>query len=397
MTLDVAALRADTPGCADVVHFNNAGSALQPGPVIETVIDYIRLEARLGGYEAAALRQNYLDGIYPTIAQLIGSRSTDIALFQSATLAWDTAFYGMRLGRGDRVLTTTSEYASNYIAYLHQQRQTGAIIDVVPDTPEGEIDVAALARMIDDDVKLISINHMPTQQGLINPAAEVGAVARAAGVPYLLDACQTVGQLPIDVEEIGCDFLSSTSRKYLRGPRGMGFLYVRPEMLDRLEPPVLDLRGAVWTAPDDFELRSDARRLETWEMSFAARAGFHRAVEYALEVGVVAGWERLHRLAETLRGMLAGIPGVRVTDRGQLRGGLVTFTVEGVTASAIRSDLRPRGVHVSTSTRDSALLDMSQRGLDEVVRASVHYYNTEAELDVLTGHIARLARSAQRG
>ena len=397
MTLDVEALRADTAGCADVVHFNHAGSSLQPRPVVETVVDYVRLEAELGGYEAAAVHQDYLEGVYATIARLIGAVSTDIALFQSATLAWDTAFYGMRLGEGDRILTTTTEYASNYIAYLHQQRQTGVEIDVVPDTPDGEIDLAALADLIDDDVKLISINHMPTQQGLINPAAEVGAVARAAGVPFLLDACQTVGQLPIDVAEIGCDFLSATSRKYLRGPRGIGFLYVRPGLLDRLEPPVLDLRGAVWTAPGKFEVREDARRLETWEMSQAARAGFHRAVEYALDVGVAAAWDRLHGLAEMLRTMLTEVPGVTVTDRGRVRGGLVTFTVDGTTASAIRSDLRPRKIHVSTSTRSSALLDMSQRGLDEVVRASVHYYNTEDELDTLVGHISRLARAAQRG
>jgi selenocysteine lyase/cysteine desulfurase len=207
-----------------VLHLNNAGSSLQPAPVLDTVLDYIRLEGEIGGYEAAARHRDYLEGIYETIARLVGCSAEDIALFQSATLAWDTAFYGMRLGRGDRILTTTSEYASNFIAYLHQQRQSGIVIDVVPDTPEGDIDVAALAGRIDGDVKLISINHMPTQKGLINPAAAVGAVAKQAGVPFLLDACQTVGQLPIDVEKIGCDFLSATSRKYLRGPRGLGFL-----------------------------------------------------------------------------------------------------------------------------------------------------------------------------
>lgn len=397
MTLDVAALRADTPGCESVLHLNNAGASLQPRPVLDVVVEYVRREGQIGGYETAAECGEYLDGIYDSIATLVGASPTEIALFQSATLAWDTAFYGLRLGSGDRILTTTSEYASNYIAYLHQRRQTGVVIDVVPDTPDGEIDVAALAERIDDDVKLISINHMPTQQGLINPAAEVGAVAKRAGVPFLLDACQTVGQVPIDVEAIGCDFLSATSRKYLRGPRGMGFLYVGESMLDRLDPPVLDLAGAVWTERDRFEVRADARRLETWEMSFAARAGFRRAVDYALDVGVDEGWDRLRDLAEGLRSRLSAIRGVTVRDRGTVRGGLVTFTVDGTTATDIQRDLRARNVNVSTSTRASALLDMSARGLDEVVRASVHYYNTEDELEVFTGNIARLTEAGQRG
>ena len=232
---------------------------------------------------------------------------------------------------------------------------------------------------------------MPTQQGLINPVSDVGKVARAAGVPFLLDACQTVGQLPIDVDRIGCDLLSATSRKYLRGPRGIGFLYVSPSLLDRLEPSVLDLHGASWTGADIYQMRSDTRRFETWEMNFAARAGFHRAVEYALEVGVAAGWERIRDLAASLRKSLREIAGVTVTDRGRLCGGLVTFTVDAVVASRVKMILRARGVNVSTSTTASAYLDMHGRGLDEVVRASVHYYNTGDELDRFAGEIASLA------
>ena len=391
MSLDVAALRADTPGCRHVVHLNNAGAALQPSPVLDAVVGYLEREAQIGGYATADERANDLDATYHAAGRLIGAPAESIAVVGSATLAWDQAFYGLRLEPGDRIITTTTEYASNYIAYLQRARRDGIVVDVAPDTPEGDIDVGALAGMIDDDVKLVSINHMPTQQGLINPAAAIGDVTRRAGVPFLLDACQTVGQLPIDVDAIGCDFLTATSRKYLRGPRGMGFLYVRPQVMDLLEPVVLDLRGAVWTDPQRYEMRQDAKRFETWEMPMAAKVGMGRAIEYALDVGVEAGWERLRALAAGLRSKLEEIRGVTVTDRGTVLGGLVTFTVDGITASEMAADLARHAVNVSTSTRSSAVLDMDRRGLDEVVRASVHYYNTEDELDELASHVARYA------
>lgn len=392
MTLDVAALRADTPGCAHVTHLNNAGAALQPAPVVDEVIDHLRREAEIGGYAAAEERADDLDATYDSIARLVGARPDDIAVVGSATLAWDLAFYGLRLEPGSRIVTTTTEYASNFIAYLHRSGREGIAVEVVPDTPEGDIDLAALAAMLDGrDVALVSINHMPTQQGLINPAAAVGEITRAAGVPFLLDACQTVGQVPIDVDAIGCDFLSATSRKYLRGPRGMGFLYVRPEMMERLDPLVLDLRGAVWTEPDRYRMRSDAKRFETWEMPIAQKLGFGRAVDYALDVGVEAGWHRLRGLAQRLRSMLAAIPGVEVTDRGTVLGGLATFTIGDVAASQVKTELSRLGINVSTSTRASAVLDMERRQLDEVVRASVHYYNTDEELDLLVGHVERIA------
>ncbi len=392
MTLDVAALRADTPGCAHVTHFNSAGAALQPRPVIDAVIDHVRLEAEIGGYAAAEERGDALDATYDSIGRLIGAGPDEIAVVGSATLAWDIAFYGLRFRPGDRVITTTTEYASNYIAYLHRARRDGIVVEVAPDTPAGDIDVAALAEMLEDGgVGLVSINHMPTQQGLINPAAAVGEVTRAAGVPFLLDACQTVGQVPIDVGAMGCDFLSATSRKYLRGPRGMGFLHVRPEMMERLDPLVLDLRGAVWTHPDRYEMRPDAKRFETWEMPMALKIGFGRAVEYALDVGIEAGWERVHALAHRLRSLLASLAGVTVTDRGTVLGGLVTFTVDGVAASDIKTELSRHRINVSTSTRASAVLDMDRRHLDEVVRASVHYFNTDEELERFVDHIERIA------
>ena len=268
--------------------------------------------------------------------------------------------------------------------------RTGAIIDVVPDRPTGEIDVDALAAMIDERVRLIAINHVPTNSGLVNPAAEVGAVANAHGIPYLLDACQSVGQMPVNVDEIGCDMLSATSRKFLRGPRGVGFLYVRDAMLDRLVPQTLDLSGARWDAANHYTMRSDARRFELWERSPALVLGRGAAATYGGSIGLDAIWERVADLAASLRAELSAIPGVTVRDIGAVQGAIVTFTVDGHEAAAVKHALRDRSINVSIVTPLSARFDMEARRLPNLVRASVHYFSTDDEIARLTGAVRRL-------
>jgi selenocysteine lyase/cysteine desulfurase len=378
--VDVARARADTPGCTDVLHFNNAGAALMPRPVLDAVVQHLELEARLGGYEAADAAQARLEDTYAALAELLGCAPDEIAVIENATRAWDMAFYSMRLQPGDRVLTARAEYASNYIAYLQVAQRTGASIEAVPNDATGQVSIGALESMMDERVKLISMTHVPTNGGLVNPAAAVGQVAHAWKVPFLLDACQSVGQLVTRVDDLGCDMLSGTGRKYLRGPRGTGFLYVRRSMIERLEPPFLDLHAAEWTQPDRYVVRADARRFENWESYIAGKIGLGVAVRYALDTGIEAIERRVITLAEHLRTQLSRLPGVSVHDLGTQRCGIVTFTMQDHSPSDIKQKLATRHINVTTSSRASTMLDMDQRQLDTVVRASVHYYNTEDEV-----------------
>jgi cysteine desulfurase/selenocysteine lyase len=390
MTIDVDRLRAETPGCAEVAHFNNAGSSLPPQPVLDAVIDHLQLEARIGGYEAAAKAHDRLEAVYASIARLINAHPDEIALVENATRGWDMAFYALKFQPGDRILTGISEYASNVISYLQIARKTGAVVEAVPNDASGQVSVADLERMIDKKVKLISFTHVPTNGGLINPAAEIGSVAERHGIPFLLDACQSVGQLDIDVEAIGCTMLSATGRKYLRGPRGTGFLYVRRDWIERLEPPFLDLHAAEWVAPDRYEIRKDARRFENWESYVAGHLGLGAAADYALKVGMKAIEADLTAKAAQLRAGLAKLPGVEVQDIGMRKGGIVTFTKAGRSAGEIKAGLSARRINVSVSGASSTLFDMSARGLRELVRASVHYVNNTAELNRLIGAVAEI-------
>jgi selenocysteine lyase/cysteine desulfurase len=301
------------------------------------------------------------------------------------------AYYAIPFEPGDRILTTRAEYASNAIAYLQTARRHCVSVEVLPDDESGQLSVDALRGMIDERVKLISVTHVPTQGGLVSPAAEIGKVAREFGVTYLLDACQSVGQLPIDVAEIGCDLLSATGRKYLRGPRGTGFLYCSRTMLERLEPPFLDLLAATWTGPDTFTVRMDARRFENWETYYAGRIGIGVAADAALEIGLDAIEQRVTHLADTLRQRLRALPGVSVHDQGRRQCGIVTFTVDGHDPHRIADQLRARAINVSVSVADYARWDLAPRGLESVVRASVHYYNTDDELDRLLDALPRPA------
>lgn len=390
MPFDLQRARRETPGCEQVLHFNNAGASLPPQPVLDATIAHLQLEARIGGYEAAEQQEAALRHTYEVTASLIGCSPEEIALVESATRAWDLAFYSIPFRPGDRILTAKAEYGSNYIAYLQIARKLGVTIEAIPSDEHGQLSVDALRQMLDERVRLIAITHVPTSGGLVNPAAEVGKLARERGILYLLDACQSVGQMPIDVEAIGCDMLSATGRKYLRGPRGTGFLYVRRAVLDQLEPPMLEMRSATWTAPDRYELHAGMGRFESFECSVAARIGLGVAIDYAMQWGIDVTWRRVRDLAYALRTQLSPIPGVIVRDRGVTQCGIVTFTFEGKDPAEIKEILARQLINVTVSERRSTLLDMDERGLISLVRASVHYYNSEEEVERFCQALERL-------
>ena len=391
MSLDVERIRAETPGCAHVLHLNAAGSSLPSRRTLDATLDHLRLEAEIGGYEAADRARPMLDGFYPSIATLIGAEPGEIAYVENATRAWDLAFYSLDFKPGDRILTCVSEYSSNYISYLQVARKTGAEIVVVPDDRHGQIDLAAFERAIDKRTKLVSISHIPTQGGLVQPAEAVGKIVNDAGILYLLDACQSVGMMPIDVKKIGCDFLSATGRKYMRGPRGTGFLYARTRSTSHIEPIFLDNHAARWSGDNEYTVMGDAKRFENWERYFAGVIGLKVAADQANELGMPSIWARLRQLADGLRERLKTVPGVTLADLGVTKGAIVTFAVTGKEHVALKQQLRDQGINVSVSTQFSSRLDLKGRGLKDVMRASVHIYNTEEELDRFVAALRPLA------
>ena len=391
-TLDVNRLRSETPGTRQVNHLNNAGAALMPDPVCRTIVKHLELESQIGGYEAAEERREEIEAVYQALGQLIGADTENIALTENATASFTQALSAVSFKPGDVIVTTRNDYVSNQIMYLSLASRFGIEIVRAPDDPSGGVDVSAIEELVHRRrPKLVAVTHIPTNSGLVQKVADIGTICHQRKTLYLVDACQSVGQMPIDVKQIGCDFLSATSRKFLRGPRGIGFLYISDWALDSgLVPLFPDLHGAHWIEEDLFQPLPDARRFENWEFPVALVLGLGRATEYALDLGLEAIRERAWSLAARARDQLAEIESVRILDRGAERSAIVTIATAGHDPARLTSSLRVQGINTSLSTRDYAVLDFDDKGVEAAVRVSPHYYNTEEEIDAFVARLSGL-------
>jgi selenocysteine lyase/cysteine desulfurase len=380
---DLARWRAETPGCEHLIHLNNAGAALVPRAVRHAIEAHLDLEERLGGYEAAEDQAAQLHAAYDSVACLLGARARNIAVVQNSTVAYAQAISAFDFEPGDVVLTSRSDYASNQIMFLSLARRRGVEVVRAPDAAEGGVDPDAVRRLVSRRrPALVALTWVPTNSGLVQPVEAVGRICQEAGVPYLVDACQVVGQMPIDVQRLGCDYLAAAARKFLRGPRGVGFLYVSDQRLEAGAHPLLvDMHGATWVEADAFELTPDARRFESWEFAYALVLGLGAAAAYALDVGVENARDRARELAAYARTRLAMLPEVRVLDRGPELCAIVTAAVAGRDTKDIKLALRARGINTSSPQREDAVIDMDEKGTSSALRISPHYYNTREEID----------------
>ncbi|MBP6828178.1 MAG: aminotransferase class V-fold PLP-dependent enzyme [Saprospiraceae bacterium] len=375
-------LRSDTPGCAHRIHLNNAGAALQPLPVLRAMQEHLDLEAQIGGYEAADQAAAAIAGFYDAVARLLNAHPRNIAFAGSATDAYARALSALPFENGDVILTTENDYASNQIAFLALQKQRGVHLVRARDTLEGGVDIDDFEVLIKKHrPKLAAVTHVPTNSGLVQPVEAIGKLCRTHGVWYLVDACQSAGQMALDVEKIQCDFLSATMRKYLRGPRGAGFLYASDRVLKAgLEMALPDMRSAEWTSQDEYLLSETARRFEYWEMPVALVLGSKAAVEYALSVGLDEIETRVNRLADLTRASLRALPGVRVLDQGRNLCGIVTAHAPQWEARVLMANLYQAGINCRISPLVAAYIDFTRKGTTWALRVTPHYYNTEEEI-----------------
>ena len=385
----VAELRAETPGVEHVIHFNNAGSSLPPKVVVDTHTEYLALEARIGGYEAVEQEAAALQLVYDAGADLLNCGPDELAFTTGAAQAWWRSFEVVPLEAGDRVLISDSEYQANVFGFV-QAAERGVDIAMIPATESGEIDLEALRGMMDERVKLVAVTQVGMANGMVQPAVEVGSIVADTDALYLLDSCQAVGQMPVDVQELQCDFLSFTGRKFMRGPRGTGLLYVRSGVMDQLDDPTyLDGRSAQWQSAHSYKLDPTALRYELGEVSFGAKAGFGAALAYAVDVGMDAAAHRISMLATSLREGLQAIEGVDVADRGLRQSGIVTVTIDGVDPVDLQAALRAQTINTSVISAALSRFDLDGRGIAAVLRAGVHYFNTNDE-------VAALIRAVQK-
>lgn len=380
--IDLERWRKDTPGTDNYIHLNNAGASFMPAPVIQAIKQHIDLEAEMGGYEAANFKANEVKAFYDHTAQLFGTKSKNIAFTANATDAYNRALSAIDFKPGDIILTSSNDYVSNFVAFLSLHKRLGIQIKIVDNLPSGELDLHALKRDIEKHQPvLFSLTHIPTNSGLIQPVKEAGQICRAYDLLYLVDGCQSAGQLDINLSEINCDFYSATFRKFLRGPRGGGFLYVSDRMLEQGRYPLfLDMRGADWIEEGSFSLHDNATRFEDWENSYAIMLGASAAVQYAKEITMPVIEKRCRFLASELRNQLSALKQVQVLDRGSERGAIVTAHSPLLHPSKLKEALKKEKINCSFGNPLNALIDFKEKGIDWIVRFAPHYYNTEQEI-----------------
>ena len=378
--INLERIREETPHCSDVIHFNNAGASLGPKCVTDAQIAHLLLEQEIGGYEAANKTLPQQERFYTAFAEFLNCQPSEIAFLENATKAWHAAFHAIDLKPGDHIITADMEYASNYLDLLHSSRRKGLELSTVASDEHGQIDLDALRAEIKSNTRLICLTHVPSQRGDIQPAKDVGALAKEHNLWFLLDACQSAGQLRLDVNELNCDFLCGTGRKYLRGPRGTGFLYARESRLSEMEPAVVDLHSVQWQSPQSYAIQDNAKRFENWERNMAAMIGLTVAIDYALDVGMESIEERVSSLANILHNELLALPNVVVQERSDDLSGIVTFFKTDQDADSTRNQLLQAGINTSISRQNNAQLDLGKQRVD-VNRASIHYYNSEAEIE----------------
>lgn len=389
---ELSRLRLETAGTVNIVHFNNAGASLPPDVVVDTVVDYLKEEAMGGGYETEYKYRKQLADTYTLVARLINADADEIAILENASTAWCIAFNGIGLKAGDEVITCEMEYVTNIIGFLNAEKNMGVKIKLIPNDEQGNFSLTELENAISLKTKLIAVTHIASTTGGMIPIVEIGKVARKHNILYLVDACQSIGQVPVDVKEIGCDMLSVTGRKYLRAPRGTGFLFVKKDVQDNVKPLFMDGFSAPDVRQGGFNLRNDARRFELYEKNRALALGLGKAAEYALNIGVNRIWRRVQLLATALRVKLKDIDGITVHDFGVEQCGIVTFSVKGLDAVQVKNYLAEKHINVSVGKAISTLYFMDKNHLTNVVRASVHYYNTEKEINMLCSELNALLK-----
>lgn len=381
--LDIDKIRRETPGAKYVAHFDNAGAALPCHDTVQAVTNYINKEARVGGYAMQFSNESAFQKFYKNAAELINCQPDEISLTIGASDAQAKILYSFPFKRGDVVVTTEMEYSNNFMNLLNLKKQKGIKIRIVKNEKDCSFNLEKFENAIDEKVKLIAATHIPTSSGQIAPVEAIGKIAKKHKIPYLLDACQSIGQCPVDVQKIGCDFATATSRKYLRGPRGLGFLFVKKSAMEMLTPPTVESWFASWESKTVYKIERTHKMFEGFEKPYSNIVGLATAIDYQNQLGIEATWERIQQLSKILRIRLNSLKNVKVVDPKVNLSGIVTFVKKGVDGSKIHQNLAAQKINVSVTQPFSSLIDMKKRKLSEAMRASVHYYNTKNEIEKL--------------
>jgi cysteine desulfurase / selenocysteine lyase len=360
-------------------YLNNAGAGIMSTKTYEVIINYLKLEREIGAYHAAAKSKTLSDNFYINAAKLINANSpSEIAYMDSASRGWNMIVYGTPLKKGDTILTLSSEFGTNLITLFNYAKLNDFKVCVIKCDINGSFLIEEIENKLKEGAKLIAISHAVAHGSIINPVEEIGKLAKKYGAYYIVDGCQTVGQIKVDVQSIQCDAYMTTGRKWLCGPRGTGFLYVKSS--SQMRTTQLDLASADLIFDDNLnliriEVRNDAKQFELWEKSFANLLGLSSAIEECLESKIEVISVKIQELSNKLRFAASSNENIKLIGKTISLSGILGFYLDDYSKeSYVQNEFDKFDLRISTMSDWDCPMHFPKNGANKIFRLSPHFY-----------------------
>jgi len=391
---DVHEVRADFPLLSKgVIYFDNAATSLTPRQVVDAMARYL-LECRAnvgrGSYRLAIEATSMYEEVRKKVAKFIGAEATEVAFVKNATEAINLVAMGLRWRKGENVVTTALEHHSNMLPWIRAARLYGLELRFVRPRGDGTLAIEDFEELVDERTKVVAVAHVSNVLGTISPVKEIAKIAKSKGALFLVDAAQSAPHMPINVKELGCDFLAFSAHK-MCGPPGAGVLYARDGV--QLDPLAVGGGTVADASLDGYKLLDRPHALEAGTPPIGDVIGLGAAIDYLSRLGLENVMKHELKLAKKLRELLIEVPDVKVHGPEEPQTGIVSFSVRDVKAEDVALALGNLNICVRAGFHCAIPLvrDVLGERLG-VVRASLYLYNTEEEVEKFVDSLRGVVR-----
>lgn len=379
----------------DYMYFNNAGAGLMSKGTYETLTNHMEIEMNVGAYKAAAIKSDAVNNFYLLAAKLLNAGSKDeIAFIDSASRGWNLIIYGLDIKESDVIVTLSSEYGTNLLTIYDIAKRTHCGIKVIQCDNEGNFSLDDVDQALQSGGTILAVSHVAAQGSIVNPVVELGILAQKYDAIYIVDGCQAVGQIKVDVQQINCCAYVTAGRKWLRGPRGTGILYVRRNA--PIRTPQIDLASADLVFDElgtvvDVKVRDDAKQFELWEKSTSSLLGLANAIQEYMDYGIDTAEQEICAKANYIRSFVVSNQHLALVGSENSSTGVVGFYIKDPKQEKKVKELIEKENFIISYVCDwDCPTFFPQNGVQYIFRISPHYYTSNDDIQAICNLIQRL-------
>lgn len=381
------------------VYVNSAAASPPPRQVVDTSIDYLQKTASLGPYLPSFREEVYqkIEETREKAAKFIGAKTSEMAFVKNGTEGINFIANGLTWNKGDEIILADIEFHSNYTPWLKLRDKKKVHLKIIKTDFSGVIDVNLIEQEISNRTKLITVSHLSNASGALQHIEKICEIAKKRDVLTLINASQTLGLIPINVQELDCDFLTGCGRKWLRGPEGSGILYIRESLVESIEPTIIGWGGTTWDfETNEYYYLSTARRVEAGCPIVPSILGLGAAIDYAQNIGIEEIVTKVEALTRYSFQQLSVIEGIAIYGPKNIenRLAIIPFNVEGLHPDEITNYLEKNNIIIESGTFMANML-LQHYGINKMVRISPHYFNTKVEIDFIVTLIKFLKKRSK--